>query len=288
MKKVLFIAAPLVVAVFVGMPYVTGVVAEKAISTLVSDLNQQEEKYGRSEIISYERGFSSTQARYKWTLAESMSDVTSVVGDSIEYRCDSKHGLLGITYQCYFDEIAGYSDFVQTKLGGKDPLSATGSVSLFGGMTQKLSLDAFSVDDDGGVVKSKPGYINVTSNKALTDFEFDGEYEGFTFSEGLRSADAKPLTLKGYVNVADDGLQTGNFSFSMAGFAFIDKSQAKKVELDSSKLIAQTHEDGDKINIDYSFTANKLTVEGNQQKHDIDNLDNFCLLLSVYCKRIYP
>ena len=99
MKKIVITGAVILVTAIVSMPYVMGVVAEKATRNIVSNINQDSAIYGNTEITDYQRSYKSTQSSYKYSPPSSFADIGWNFGD-IEYKCDANHGVFSYTYIC--------------------------------------------------------------------------------------------------------------------------------------------------------------------------------------------
>ena len=182
MKKIIVLLV-IIVAVFVGAPFITGKIAETETRKLVDNINQNAEQSGNIDILSYERSMRSTNARYQYTPPAHFAALFPGHAD-IVLNCDSSHGITGIDYQCKFEGESSYSKFVATELDGKDPISIYGSVSAFGGLSQTIEVsEVKDFNLDGGTLTIPNANITIGSDTSgcMLDASFT-LYLGSTFS----------------------------------------------------------------------------------------------------------
>lgn len=258
MKKLIIVIALLVVGAFVAMPYITGTVAQSASEQMVESANLSPEKNGVSEIVSYERGYGSTKSTFRWNPPAVYEDM---LGGSVEYTCDGDHGVMSYDFTCHLSNFDAYTEFVTQKLGGKDPISLLGEVSLLGTMTQTLKLDAFSVTTKDETMNVKSGFIRSVGNKELTEFEFEGEFEGLSFNDGKGEMLMGPMDITGDMTIGDDELAFLNMVMGMDSVKF-DAGSEGAGEIKGFKIDFKTIEQGDNLGIVYDISADSIKSLG--------------------------
>jgi len=266
MKKTIAVVGILVVGLVVGMPYVTGMVAEKTLKKAVVNLNQNKQN-GVSEITKVDRGFRNSNYQFSWTPPALLGpEFAELFGSKIEYSCDAKHGMLAINYDCQFDNLESYTEFVKEYLGGKDPLSVTGKVSLFGEVSQEIALDAFSVNEDGESLKVRSGLISILTDANFGEYLIDGEFGGVVVNTPGSNVDIGKMTMDGDIRLEEDGLQTGVFEL---GFS---KLESEEVSMKGGKIKASSQLNNENVDFDYLLSVDQLQSQAAPQPVELDNL----------------
>jgi len=271
MKKIVIVVAVICTAVFIGMPYITGLVTEKTLNKMVASVNQQQHQYGISEIIEVNRGFRQSTYKFRWTLPIMPEEFINFTGESIEYGCDAKHGLIAITYQCQFDELQGYSDFINTFLEGRDPLSVTGKVSLSGEISHAIGLQAFSVDRDGESMGVQAGKLTMITDAKLDRYRFDGEFGGLKFKDSEVTLELDSVKVEGDLRVEEDGLYNGVAEFSLANIEVLEEN-AQHVLMNGLKMKAVSQINNENLNLNYTLDVEQLKTRQATQNFDFDQL----------------
>lgn len=254
MKKIIIIVIVLVAAAFIGMPYITGKVAQSETEKLVERMNQGNQKYGYSEIVKYERGFRSTQSSFKLLFP--------LDGDELEvlYSCDGSHGVTSYAYECQIDSFGEYQAFVAEHLQGNDPLSLTGSVSAFGSINQKINIAPIeNIEIDGDTMSSEGGFVNFETNRELSEYKVDGDIGASKFSIDGAILNIASGKLNGDIEVADDGVQLGEFGLVASGFIYSINSYTLEVE--NFQLDTATTGNGQNIEIDYTVKTQNIDIK---------------------------
>ena len=143
MKKSVFISIFLTIALLLGAPYLSGKIAETQTLKWVDAINREPKLYGDLDVVSYHREFASSCAKYAYTPPLLLAKILQS-NDAIEYSCDSQHGVWGVDFACQLERAGAYTEFVEQRLAGVDPLSMHGSLSAFGKITQTLEFDAIA------------------------------------------------------------------------------------------------------------------------------------------------
>lgn len=254
MKKSIIVLIILAIALVIGAPYFTGKIAETETQKMVEKAKEDPSLYGQLEIVSYDRGYRSTNAKYSYTPPAFMGSLMGS-NEPIEYGCDSKHGILGIDYLCKLEGSNAYIDFVSAKLDGKDPLSMYGSVSAFGGITQTLEIDAIeNLDIDGESISTPNALISVATDSEMNAFTIDGRSEAFNFEDKDGSAvNIGKVSIKGDLEAVADLVYAGDFNMSLDSFKLKDGDN--DVALTGMSMSSRGVENGDNVD---SFLVAKI------------------------------
>jgi len=244
MKKLLISLAVLAGILIFCTPYVTGKVAESEVRKLIGLLNQSPVEYGNTEVVSYKRSFRSTESRFRYTLPGMYSDFVGI--DPIDYICISKHGILGVTFECKLIDNEAYNEFIDTYLGGKDPISISGAASIFGGLEQTISLNAiqdFQAND--GIYNLADSEITVHTNSEFSDLDISGKSGGASIAEGTTLFSLGETSLAANLRKSDSGLYVGNTQFTIANLA--SKSGNQTIDLNEITLKTNTNENSENL-----------------------------------------
>jgi len=255
MKKIILILVVLLAVVaFIGMPYITGSVAEKETRKLIEQTNQQSSSFAYTEIVKYNRSFKSTEASFK-SLLSSDGDETEVY-----YSCNGSHGVTSYSYRCEIDSFDEYKVFVEEYLQGKDPLSLTGSVSVFGAIHQRVNLDKIEpVKIEDGTLSSAGGFIDIETDQSLSGFKLEGDFGTSEFSDDEGSFKINSIKLNGDIDVADDGVQLGEFDFIASKF-FI-QAEDSVVEVEAFELDTESTGNSKSIAFEYAIKTKNVNIQ---------------------------
>lgn len=279
MKKIIIVAVILILALLVGAPYVTGKVAETETRKILEVISQDPTLYGEAEIVSYERSYFSTSANYTYSLPPVFAAMTNSV-EPIEYSCDSKHGVIGIKYVCQLKGDTAYSKFVAEKLGGNDPFSMHGTVSIFGNITQNLELDAIQdLDVDGETINTPHALISLTTDKDMEYFEFTGKTGEFNFDNEQGKLNMSELTFDGNLTSIAPYVYVGDMDMNLDKLSIKDENQ--DISLNGFSFTSETSQNGDNIDSEVNFklasvnSPNPLfsSIENVDMKMDLNGVD---------------
>lgn len=247
-----------------AMPFVTGHIAESTTKQLIENNNNNYEEYGKVEILSYERGYAETKSSFKWNPPAVYAEFVGPV----DYSCVGSHGIISYDYTCKVDKFDQYSDFVETQLGGKDPVKLTGSVPLFGDMTQSLVVDAFTVTPEGEseTLAVKSGVLKVSFDKALSFYVLDGHWDGLDVSDTAdesKTANVGKVTITGDFKIKEgQKLAFGGATVVLDSFAGKSTTYSGEVEnIEMSNLVAfvSAQEKGENMDIDYKIDVDSFS-----------------------------
>ena len=260
--------AALVILAMLLMPYLTGRVAESVTQQLTTQINQNNPEYGELSVLDYQRGFRSTQSRFSWKPSQLSK---SPLKPEVVLKCDGSHGVFSYSYDCQFENAERYTDFVNQRLDGVDPLTIGGSVNLLGSIRHSFHLKAFELDSDGEAISVLPGFINVVSDKSLQSFVIDGEFQGIEAegSDGLLLLG--PTTVSGEVHQNDLDLAIGEVTLAVQNIALESESQGK-VEINGLALHSQALENSESLNVSYRLAVKQFKQTGAMGDLNLANL----------------
>ncbi len=275
MKKIIIGVLLLIGIVGVGAPIVNGLMMEKTVKQSLGNLNTMYSEIGSGvsvEILRYDRSLFSTEIEWKVNLG----GYSSVYGvDNILFVERAKNGLTGIVAKTSLEKNKWFTDFVNNKLGGKNPLDITTEYKLSGLINSSVVLDAFSLPVEDEVVRVKEGKATFTCDKELKNFSSETSWGGFAVSDKLKmdgiaiSSDLKRLSTY---------LWDGTFSFG------IDKGEVtenlEKIEMENVKVEYSLDVDDDEktISVVTSLGADHLlagpeTVDNGFVRIGLVNMD---------------
>ena len=246
MKKVIISLACIAILALLVMPFITGMIAEKATQRIVNTTNERSAEFGHTEIVSYERGYKSTQSRFTWSLPGALKGDDNSVG----YSCIGDHGILNYSYTCRIEKLEEYTKFVSDNLDGKDPFSLKGKVSIWGSIKQRLELEEFQFTEDSKVVSIKPAHIMIDTNQKLSDFVISGKLNGIDVKDGSSSFALAKSEIEGDISLNEHGLGIGEIELAISRMTSQLKDDSVIV-LEDLVLTGQTLEKGENLNMDY-------------------------------------
>jgi len=261
MKKLAGIIILIVVVVLVAAPYFTGKFAETEINNMVTVLNQTPSQNGTTEILSYERSVFNTTSSYRYTLPAHFSQMFGNIV-SFEYNCDINHGITGIDYVCHLMNNESYSAFINEYFEGNDPISMNGVVSLFGGLTQFITIDEIKdLKSDGTTFNLAKTELSLTTDKNFSDFIVKGDLPSMSISDSNGTMTLNKLVLGADLAKIQETLFSGDMNFSIDDFKFDKENET--FSLNDLKFSSSSYEDGDNLDTSATFSINEInTADG--------------------------
>ncbi len=183
MKKLLVIAVIILIIVGVGTPFVCGLVMEKIVKNSYQDLNKIYADSGSGvtvEIVEYERNIFSSEIEWKVKLG-SLSSVYEM--EEIIFIDRADHGYTGVDSITSLEKNKWYSEVVNNKLNGKNPLHISTKYKLSGEVNSTVSLDAFSYQHDEKQFEIRQGTIVTECEKGLKSISSKAFWDGFSLSD---------------------------------------------------------------------------------------------------------
>jgi uncharacterized protein YdgA (DUF945 family) len=231
MKKIIIGILLLIAIAGVGAPFVNGLMMEKTVKQSFKNLNTMYSDMGSGvsiETMKYDRNFFSTEIEWKMILG-SLSAIYGV--DEIIFLDRADHGYTGIVSKTSLEKNKWFTDFVNSKLEGKNPLAITTEYKLSGLMNSTIVLDAFSVQVDDEVVEIKAGKAIATCDKELKNFSSEASWEGISVPEKLK---VEGITISSSLERLSTYLWDGTLSFGI-GKGVIEEN-LQQIELVNFKV----------------------------------------------------
>lgn len=186
MKKIIIGIVFLIVIAAVGAPFFNGLVMENIVRDSFGNLNTMYSDTGSGvsvEIINYDRNYASTEIEWKMKLG-SLKGVYGV--DEIVFIDRATHGFTGIVSETSLEKNIWFSDLVNNKLDGKNPLAITTEYSLSGQINSTMVLDAFSLPVEDEIVEIKSGKALFTCEEDFKKFSSEVSWAGLSVAEKMQ------------------------------------------------------------------------------------------------------
>jgi uncharacterized protein YdgA (DUF945 family) len=231
MKKLIIGILLLIAIAGVGTPFVNGLMMEKTVKQTFKNLNTMYSDIGSGvsiEIVKYDRSFFSTEIEWKMILG-SMSAIYGV--DDIIFLDRADHGYTGIVSKTSLEKNKWFTDLVNNKLAGKNPLAITTEYKLSGLMSSTIVLDPFSMQLEGEVVEIKAAKVIATCDKELKNFTSEASWEGFSVPKKLK---VDGITISSSLERLSTYLWDGTLSFGIGKGVIEDGPQ--QIELVNLKV----------------------------------------------------
>ena len=178
MKKWIAAAVLLLVLAAAGIPFVRGIAVQGIVKDSVKDINRMYQDSGMGmnvDVLSYDRNFMTS--RIEWEL--DLGTLTSLYGiDSIKFAENVNHGFVRTVSTTSLGKNKWYSDFVDQKLSGQDPLSIVNTYRVSGAVESKWTVDAFSFVQQGKTVEVKPGKMILNLDREMKHIRSDVNWAG--------------------------------------------------------------------------------------------------------------
>lgn len=264
MKKIVVAVLLLIIIAGVGAPFVSGLMMEKIVKQAFSNLNTMYSDTGSDvsiEMTQYDRHIFSTEIEWKMRLG-SLKAVYGV--EEIIFIDRAEHGFTGIVSRTSLEKNSWFTEFVDSKLDGKNPLAITTEYKISGEILSTIALDAFSLPVEDEVVEIKAGRAVLACDKELKHFFSEASWEGFLVSEKLK---VEGISITSSLEKISTYLWNGTVSFK------VDKSEFagnfEQVELVNFKgdYTLAVNEEENTISVMTTFGADQLVTE----LEEIDN-----------------
>lgn len=239
MKKVVVGVLLLLIIAGVAAPLVSGLVMERIVKQSFNNLNTMYTEIGSGvsiQIVRYDRHYRSTELEWKLNFG----GLKALYGiDEIIFVDRADHGLTGIVSRTSLEKNSWFTDFVDDKLGGKNPFTIVTEYTLSGHINSIIAMDAFSLPAQGETVEVKTGKIVSEYDSDLKNFTSELSWDGCLVADKLQ---LDSITLNSSLEKVSTYLWDGSLSFA------VDKARLQK----KSKAI-----DLDKLKVDYSLDVDQ-------------------------------
>ncbi|MFT6033659.1 MAG: hypothetical protein ACI854_002199 [Arenicella sp.] len=258
MKKLIISFTVVAALLFFCAPYYTGKIAEAETLKLLDRINASSGEYGLTQVLSYERRVRSTNARYQYTPPVAFADRVKMFGDII-YACESQHGITGIDYICALEGESAYATFITENLDGVDPISVFGSISLFGGITQSISLDEIkSLEVDGATLNFPATLLSVFTDAKGSKFRINGNSDAFEMSGSGEKLSVGKMTIEGDFAQVIGSLFTGDMLINIDYFS--TSGAQSETSIKGLQVLSSAYDNGDTLSSKLLFSIDQMTT----------------------------
>lgn len=276
MKKSIIAIAVIAGAVVIGAPYITGSMAESETRSMVEQLNANSAQYGSATITAYDRGFRNSKVSYEYEFPAGLAAMTKLE-QTFKYDCEYAHGITGIDYSCDLNSNEFYQKMVSEHFDGQDPISITGAISAFGGLTQEIASTAIDkTAEDGTVLKLQPSRLLIESDASFSVFDSTAEFGEMNLSGGDGSIKMKPSSMDWRLKPTESGLYEGDYSMSVGELEMVNDDQS--TSLVGLNLSGSNVERGDKMDSSLVVKVKSMAAQGVQTMSIEDAVISFDLL----------
>lgn len=274
MKKIAAVVL-LVLIIAAAVPYVNGLLMEKAMRDLFEEANTIYAESGFDyslEIVHYDRSFLTSDIDWKINFG-SLKAVYGI--DEMIFTEHARHGYTGVVSTTDFGKNEWFQRFVDEKLQGENPFTITTSYSLFGEIESAIRSDPFSVAIDDEVVDVHAGEFAIATDSDLKHFTSSGKWQGLDaagqVSVGEMALDSELKMISTYIWDGYLHFTSQNFQARQAGDAFSYEKMDGKYTLDhdsgQNTLSGRTD-----ISID-NLKAAQHRIEGASVRFAVNNMD---------------
>ncbi len=239
MKKMGIAVVLIALAAGIGAPFFSGLMMERILNQSVEDINLMYAEAGSDmtlEVVGYHRRFSSSEIEWKINLGA----LRAFYGiDELVFIDRAEHGFLSVRSITSLEKNKWFTDLVNNKLGGKNPLDIQTRYEVFGNIESTISLDAFSVENSKDVLDILPGQIFIQVDKKLQNASSMGTWKGMAVPGKFKMDN---LSLNSKTNKVSAYIWQGDFTV-LADYIWVNDPQ-KEMEL--SKLKCDYRVDFDK------------------------------------------
>lgn len=255
MKKALIVFGLIVVILVAGAPFINGFVLEKIVHDSVGNINQTYAETGydtKIEINTYDRGFSSSTIEWKLDLG-AMSEFYGI--KEIVFIETAKHGFTEVTSETSLEKNPWFKEFVDTKLGGKNPVHINSRYSLTGGIESVIKTDMFSVQDGEDLARVMPGQIRLWINKEMTKIDSQGSWDGAQVDEkfklGKINFDYKMNKISAYI-------WDGSFNFDLDEVSGDDHGSVLDIRGVKGQYVMGVNDDNQTVSAQVQYSMDRF------------------------------
>ncbi|MBI9092137.1 MAG: DUF945 family protein [Desulfobacterium sp.] len=185
MKKMGIALVFIILIAGVGSPIFSGIMMERVVNNSVEEINEMYAETGSDialEIIRYDRSLFSSEIEWRINLG-SMTTFYSTKDLVLVDRAD--HGFLGVTSKTSLENNRWFTDWVEDKLSGDNPLEIETRYKVLGNITTTLTLKAFSITEDDDVINILPAQMAFETGMDLQNIAVHGRWDGLSVPEKL-------------------------------------------------------------------------------------------------------
>ena len=278
MKKLVVGIFVVIVIVIAAAPFVSGLMMENMLTAQTASYAERyanQPFYPKVEIVSYQRGYRSSQI--EWSISLPEYEIFAEIGPIVISET-AQHGLTGVTTQASLTKNSWYNDFINEQLAGKDPFSMTGEYSIFSGGTAKFATEGFEIPiEDEVTLKVKAGQLTCNSDSSLEKIKTAAEFAGLSIPDVLN---VEGIALESDNTVVSGMIMAGTGLFSVDRVSMNNPDNGKDVSFDGIEVTSDVDYNAaqDRLSIAANYRADRIVAEGNDIKDAhlgfaVNNLD---------------
>lgn len=265
MKKSIGIIVVLLVFAGAALPYVNGLILEKAVSRIQANVNQTYADSGsdvRLEIQSYDRGVS--ESVFEWKIDFGL--LSNLYGiDEIVFVETAKHGYGQVVSHTSLEKNDWFSAFVTRRLDGKNPLHIQTTYSLNGDIVSTLELDACSLKDNDMKIDIGPVKMSFSTDQEFKKIQSDLVWTGCDIP-GKFKLDS--LSMTSQMTRMSTYIWDGSFNGELLSLAVQegpDRFEIKQVNMDN---ILDYNKETGQISLGMGMNIEKIKEQDKAVLHD--------------------
>jgi len=246
MKKIIFVVVLIIIIAGTGVPIFSGLMMERIVKQSFNDINQMYVDTGSDlsvEISQYDRNYSSS--KIEWKIKSGALKAFYGV-EEIVFVDHADHGFTSVVTTTTLEKNKWFTDFVNHKLNGKNPLNIKTEYKLFGNIESTLVLDAFSFKDDSDVVEMMPGTMSIKFDKGLKNIACEMNWAGYLVPGSIRIND---LSFNSKMEKISSYIWDGTLSFAVKNM----KADNSRESLELSNLKCD-------YTMDYNEKNNSISI----------------------------
>ncbi|MFH2092490.1 MAG: DUF945 family protein [Pseudomonadota bacterium] len=265
MKKFAIVFVLLILFAGIGMPYVNGLMMNKAVTHAMANINQMNADSGsdiKLEMIAYNRGFYSSVVEWKIDFG-SLSNVYGV--DDLVFVETAIHGYKGVVSQTSLEKNQWFSNLLAQSLGGENPLHIQTVYPLKGDIVSTLVMDAVSFEKEGVRIELKPARFSLSMDRELTGFRSDLNWKGCEVPGKLK---LDQIVVTSEMKKISTYIWDGQALFNVGDFWLQDGQNQMKAKHIKVRNFQDYHEDTNRLSMGIELGVDLFSENGTDELKD--------------------
>ena len=183
MKKWIAAAFLVLILAAAGIPFARGIAVKGIVEDSVKDINQMYQDSGMGmnvNVSSYDRNF--LTSRIEWEL--DLGTLSTLYGiEAVKFVENVNHGFTRTVSTTSLEKNNWYSDFVDQKLSGRDPLSIVNTYQVSGAVESEWTVDGFSFVQEGKTVDVSTGKMTLNLDGKMKHIRSEVSWKGMEVPE---------------------------------------------------------------------------------------------------------
>ncbi len=210
MKKIGIAIVFIILIAGIGSPIFSGIMMERVVKNSVEDINKMYADTGSDislEILRYDRHLLSSEIEWRINTG-SLNTFYGVEEIVIVDHAD--HGFSGVTSKTSLEKNKWFTDWVEDKLEGKNPLDIETRYEVLGNIKSTITLKGFSITENDEVIDILPAQIAIQTGMDFQNLTAHGSWDGLSVPEKLNvdgiSFDSKMDKVSTYIWQGDTSI----------------------------------------------------------------------------------